>query len=139
MKGDLMEGYKKLCAFKPYFQSIKENEAKPRENSNFVVEYTDLFTTYSREMMNFAKIFYEAEIIDYHYNETLAVKTIDTMEAMLEIIPTADEELIRAILTKLIREERFSSGVWIQYMERGLFLATIIRLEELIAESEVIK
>lgn len=43
----------------------------------------------------------------------------------------ADEHLLKAIVTQLIRAERFMSGAWIGYVEEGTFLRMLRRLEEL--------
>jgi hypothetical protein len=44
---------------------------------------------------------------------------------------TADFETVMVILTKLVRVERFSEGVWASGVESGLFLAILQRLQAL--------
>lgn len=46
-------------------------------------------------------------------------------------VPTANFELLRAILTFYVRSERFSDGSWASSAKKGVFLRILYRLKEL--------
>jgi hypothetical protein len=46
-------------------------------------------------------------------------------------VEQGDYELLRAVLTYLIRQERFRSGVWATAIDERLFLTILKRLEDM--------
>ncbi|WP_368652758.1 DUF6508 domain-containing protein [Ornithinibacillus sp. 4-3] len=127
-----MGQYQKLCSYLDYFEErTKEKDVEDIEQLSYVRESTPYYISYSREMMNFAKACYEVEFIDFSYTHTLEAHQIHSVEGMEEKVEVADEPLLKAILTKIIREERFVAGAWIAYMKKNLFLKVLLRLKQL--------
>ncbi|WP_404451829.1 DUF6508 domain-containing protein [Virgibacillus necropolis] len=114
-----MTNYQKLYSYLP-------GGEKP-----FVCEQNLLYTEYAQEMGEFAECFYEAGFVDKAYTDTLEEYGITDFNEIDRKISTADERLIKAILTKMIRDERFTSGAWISYAKKGLFEKVLRRIGEL--------
>ncbi|WP_233193492.1 MULTISPECIES: DUF6508 domain-containing protein [Sporosarcina] len=49
---------------------------------------------------------------------------------MAEAIPTADMEVLKALLTRMVREERFAAGALAQYASNGMVADVLCRLKE---------
>lgn len=132
-----MKKYEKVYSYLDYFESISK---QPFESADiklpFVKELNPHYVTYTREMINFAKTVYEVDLIDYTYTETLKEYEIGDIDDMEKHISSADERLTQAILTKMVRDERFSSGAWITYVEKGMFIKVLRRIGELYGYSE---
>lgn len=132
-----MKKYEKVYSYLDYFERLsKETLSSTEEKLPFVKEWNPQYVTYTREMINFAKSVYEGDLIDYTYTETLKEYKIEDIVDMEKHIPSADERLTKAILTKMIRDERFSSGAWITYIEKGMFIKILRRIGELYGYSK---
>ncbi|WP_430787244.1 DUF6508 domain-containing protein [Virgibacillus flavescens] len=127
-----MSGYHKLIAFLPYFEELSRDPKRIMEGDQpFVIEATPLYTNYSHEMEEFVECMYEVEYIDGDYKSTLEEYGVTDVDEMDCKISTANEQLVKAILTKMIRDERFTSGAWITYAKKGLFEKALRRMGEL--------
>ena len=87
-----------------------------------------MYTEYAKEMNDFAHCIYEVKYTDFDYVSTLKEYGVMEYEDLKEKVLTADEKLLKAIMTQLIRDERFNSGAWIAYEEDGLFEKALRRL-----------
>lgn len=120
-----------LIDFLPYFKK-RSKELQNHQLSPFVVEQSALATSYESEMETFIQYVYNNGYMDNRYRETLNLYGCNEKKSELEaLIKSADQRLLRAILTKMIRDERFISGAWIYYVEEGLFEEVIKRFSEL--------
>ena len=61
-------------------------------------------------------------------------EAVPDMRLIDEYIASADLELLKAILTGYIRQERFNEGLWEEAASQGVFLKILYRLRELIKE-----
>ncbi|ASN06368.1 DUF6508 domain-containing protein [Virgibacillus necropolis] len=115
-----MKDYQKLYAYLPYFEKLsRDNNGLTDGKNPFVSEQHLLYTEYAKEMVEFAECFYEVGFVDADYMETLDEYGITNADEMDCNIPTADERLTKAILTKMIRDERFTSDAWVSYVEKS--------------------
>jgi hypothetical protein len=69
--------------------------------------------------------------MDYNYHDTLASYGCTVDDELIEVIATANTELILAVLTAYIRGERFCDGLWASCVQNGVFAAILRRLKEL--------
>lgn len=130
----IRKGAEKLFAFIPYFETAtKENvcrwdgEKKPGESY-----YTGSYPIYDRTLKDFIKEFYETNLISYNYSDILDNRGLKNMDGINDVIESADIELLRAILTKYIGQERFCDGVWATAVRDRIFLGILNRLRELL-------
>lgn len=113
---------KELYSYLSFFEQAKTNDEM------LIVESTLLYTTYSSKVDTFFDHFYHSELIDYKYNRTLSAYGVSSDEEMAKAIPTANFELLKAIFTKVIREERFVSGAFIHYVKEDIVSSMLKRL-----------
>ncbi|WP_088008322.1 DUF6508 domain-containing protein [Indiicoccus explosivorum] len=121
-----MEDYRRLYAFLPYFEEIRYS----REQS-FFTEQEMTGTVYSAEMENFAESVYSSGFTDAEYAHTMHKYGVESEEDMKNRLAFADQALLKAIVTHMIRAERFISGAWITYEEKGMFVTALRRLGDL--------
>jgi hypothetical protein len=88
------------------------------------------YPVYSDDFLMFIDAFNKSGLSISNYQNELNRKvpgwrTID----ILKFIETANFELVRIILTKTIRVERFYDGAWDEAIKSGLFLSILRRLK----------
>lgn len=127
-----MEDYEQVYSFLPYFEELSNNRKNSTKNTKpFFIQQEMMYTQYSEEMERFAKSIYSSNLIDRDYSETLNEYGISDDQDMETNLDRADKKLLRAMLTKMLRTERFVSGAWISYEEKGMFLKALQRLGNL--------
>ena len=115
-----MMEYNKLLDFIPYF----ENENI--EYCNWVSGYPQ----YDDKFDKFIKSAYQTEILKSDYLEYLDEKGVN--DNLTTAIPTADLELLKAIFTYYIRQERFCDGAWASAIKEKVFLSILYRLRNIL-------
>ncbi|MDR2729184.1 MAG: helix-turn-helix transcriptional regulator, partial [Chitinispirillales bacterium] len=125
---------KKLCSFIPYFENIDPDKAcqwvsmKKSEDGVITLPYP----VYSDDFMKFVDAFYKSGLSVNNYQDELNRRVPDWQTKDIQkVIETADIELVRVVLTKLIRVERFSDGAWDNAIKSGLFLAILRKFKAL--------
>ena len=78
------------------------------------------YLTYDEQFHKFIDDFYETNLIHLHYLEVID-QHLDNTENIEELISTADLEILCAILTSFVRQERFITGLWKRALERKIF------------------
>lgn len=121
-----MKDYRKLYSFLPYFE-----EAASKGTEDLVKDGSLFYTEYSGKIDEFVDCFYEQDFMDTSYIETLNQHGIINEQTMAEKIPEADMELLKAIMTQMTREERFTTGAIAGYAKDGLVAQALIRLGEI--------
>jgi len=123
---------KKLCSFITYFENIDPDKAcrwvdmKKSEDGVITLPYP----VYSDDFMKFIDAFYESGLSVSNYQDELSRRVPDWQTIDIQkVIETAEFELVRIILTKLIRVERFHDGAWDNAIKSGLFLAILRKLK----------
>lgn len=124
----MMENRDELLAYLPYFEEQK------KKGGSVAKEHHLMHITYEKTMEDFVDDVHKVGFIDTDYHQTLEERGIKGIEAMENAIPVADEDLLKAMLTQLIRAERFTSGAWIGFAKDGTFLSVLRRLKEMDAE-----
>ncbi|MDW0108432.1 DUF6508 domain-containing protein [Sporosarcina aquimarina] len=118
-----MEQYRKLYSYLPYF------EKRADENLKTITEGSSLFhASYVEKINEFVSSFYDSGFVDSDYGGTLSTHGITSVEKIRGSIPTASADLLKAIMTQMIREERFSSGAIASYAENGFIEQALRRL-----------
>lgn len=131
-----MEDYQKIYSFLPYFKELSDvQESSNKETKSFYIRQDMMHTDYSEEMLQFNKSVYASNFIDKNYSRTLEEYGIKNEQEMEKCIVTADRKLLKAILTHMLRAERFVSGAWISYEHDGLFLKVLQRFGTLYSYS----
>jgi hypothetical protein len=121
-----------IQTFIDYF-SNEQNEFfkwnKPGESRSGVVQLG--FIQYDDGVQQFINDLYEADMLDPQYFDHLE-KYKSKIDAPADLIPTADLELLKSILTFYVRGEKYSDGVWASAIDEGVFLAILQRLEDIV-------
>lgn len=109
---------KKLLSYIPYFESARDVEYPARDE----------------ELLEFADTFYKTNLISYNYLVVLRSYNLHTMDQIESAIETADLELLKAILTGYIRQDRFIWGLWEYAVREKVFLRILNRFNEILQE-----
>lgn len=122
----------KLDKYIDYFSNEQMEFFKwnnPEETKTGVVQLG--FVQYEEGVQNFINDLYEVDMLDPQYFEHLEMyKT--KIDAPADLIPTADFDLLKSILTFYVRGEKYSDGVWTNAIDEGVFLAILKRLQEFV-------
>jgi hypothetical protein len=88
------------------------------------------YPSYDEGVSRFIDDFYKSDLIDGGYLESLE-RYGTKASTPAELIVTADIDLLKAILTYYVRQERFCDGAWAEAIEEKVFLKILLRLKEL--------
>ena len=129
-----MSDVEKLCAFIPYFENVDLDKVCQwgggEKDEEGVIQMP--YPKYDDEFNQFIETFDETKLQCFDYTNQLEQRVPDWQSINIcEVIRTADFNLVRTILTKAIRAERFCDGAWANSIESGLFLEILRRLKEL--------
>jgi hypothetical protein len=114
-----------------YFENDKNQfytwtQAKESENGVIQLGYP----AYEERFMAFVKDVSESGLLSKHYLDILK-KRISKDAKLKDFIDIADEELLYAIFTYYIRQERFCDGLWAKAIKEKVFLKILLRLQML--------
>lgn len=122
----------KLCAYIPYFETATKESVchwgggeKLEEN-----HYTMTYPVYENSFQEFIQKVYRSNLMSINYLDITKSIAIENTEQMISAIDTADFELIKAILTGYVRQERFCDGLWASAVGDKVFLKILKRLQE---------
>lgn len=88
-------------------------------------------------MSAFARSVDASGLVYKDYLNTLKAYGIENEDEMMLRVVAVEEELLKAILTYLMRAERFVSCARAAYEEQGFFLKALDRLEKLSEERQI--
>jgi hypothetical protein len=122
-----LTNFKKILSYIPYFED---------ENIEFCTYVTPEqgalgYYQYDKKLTEFIDELYRTDLLVGDYLERL--EEVETEDFKL-IIPSANLELLKAILTFFVRAERFSEGTWRTAAYNKIFLDILIRFKELTKE-----
>lgn len=120
-----MGKYDKLLTYISYFEQADKNAGKwifPASGSPY--------TEYDPQFNNFIKDVYQSDILDTKYLEHLA-PYMKANQDIRTLIQTADLDLLIAIFTYFIRQDRFCEGLWIGAIVDKVFLSALTRMRDL--------
>lgn len=114
---------RELYSYLPYFGKMTGEDTK-----KFIEDSSLFHASYAEEINAFVSCFFESGFRDTDYKNTLSAHGVTSAEKMWEQIHTADVDLLKAIMTQMIREERFSTGAIASYAKDGFFERALRRL-----------
>lgn len=114
-----MEDYQELFAYIPYFE---------KEDTEFC-NWDSGYPVYGEKLSEFIKTAYETDLLRTDYLEYIEERIKD--HDIPTAIPSADLELLKAILTYYVRQERFNDGLWARAARDKVFLGILYRLRDL--------
>ncbi len=127
-------GIEKLCAYIPYFETATADSVTKwdsgggdSDNKTYTLTYPD----YDKTLLKFIDDFYKSKLLDQGYLGFIEERGLKGPEQLIGAIDNADFELLRAILTMYVRQERFIDGLWAGAVEDKVFLKILKRLQEL--------
>jgi hypothetical protein len=88
------------------------------------------YPRYDEGVSRFIDDLYKSDLIDGGYLESLE-RYGTKASTPAELIVTADIDLLKAVLTYYVRQERFCDGAWVEAIEEKVFLKILLRLKEL--------
>jgi hypothetical protein len=118
---------KKILSYIPYF------EDKNIEFCTYVTPELGAlgYYQYDKKLTEFINELYKTDLLVGDYLQRL--EEVESEDFKL-IIPSANLELLKAILTFFVRAERFSEGTWRTAAYNKIFLDILIRFKELTKE-----
>jgi hypothetical protein len=127
-----MSNYEKLFGFITYFENVKMEEVCHLEgddkDEDGVIRMP--FHVYDKRLEDFIQEVYETDLINHNYLEVLE-KHFPKRCNIAYFIDGADFELLTAILTFYIRQERFIDGLWGTAIQQKVFYKALLRLKQL--------
>ncbi|MGD9676992.1 MAG: ADP-ribosylglycohydrolase family protein [Vulcanibacillus sp.] len=114
-------GIDKLCSYIPYFETATVGEK----------QYNMPYPDYDRTLVQFIDDVYKTTLMTNNYLDIIKSRGINGEREMSAAIDTADLELVQAILTGYVRQERFCDGLWASAVEDKVFLKILKRLQQL--------
>ena len=90
------------------------------------------YPIYDGTLEEFIREFYKTNLISYDYLGIIDSKGIKGTREINGAIDGADMELLKAILTGYVRQERFCDGLWQDAVEDKVFLKILNRFNELL-------
>ncbi|MVP00982.1 DUF6508 domain-containing protein [Paenibacillus lutrae] len=124
--------YSQLFEFIRYFEdeSVQFCKWQPGKELKDGV-YSMPYCIYDERLHTFIGAVNDSGIMLPNYLSVLG-GTIGTSHEALRIIEgTHDLEMLQAILTYYVRQERFCDGTWAQAAENKIFLSILLKLKEL--------
>ena len=103
----------KLCSYIPYFETAtKESVCKWGGGEKLSEKhFTMAYPEYEDTLKEFVQEVYKTSImVDGDYDEIIHSYGIGSEKQIIKSIDAADFELIKAIITRYIRKERFCDG-----------------------------
>ena len=124
----------KLCSYIPYFETATRESVCHYEGGEKLGEkqFTMAYPVYDETLNEFIQEVYKTNIMCNNYDEVIHSRGLDNEEEIKSSIDAADIELIKAILTGYVRQERFCDGLWASAVEDKTFLKILQRLRQLI-------
>lgn len=125
--------YERLIKHRAYLERASREgvcswkESRKDERGAFIVPYP----VYDKEFMDFINDFYCSGLKSQDYVTIVSSRT-DSLADIENHIVGADLELLGAIFTTLVRQERFDDGIWEIAVKEGLFLIILDRLGKLL-------
>ena len=124
---------KRLFRFIAYFDKCPKQEwsGGPTKGEDGVLRGS-FFCNHSKELQRFLDVFYKHdELSDKDYFGTLKRHGIEDEESRVKAIPSANVELLLAMLTFYIRGDRFSEGFLDCAIQEGVIVGILKRLREI--------
>jgi len=129
----MKEAIDKLCSYIPYFEDAHKDKIcqwvggeKTGDNT-----YTAAYPKYDQTLLDFIDEVYSSNLMHHEYLDVINSKGLNGTREMSDAIDTADLELLTAILTGYVRQERFYDGLWADAVEDKTFLKILRRLQQL--------
>jgi hypothetical protein len=123
-----LTNYKKILSYLSYFENGKMEFGAWTTPEQGVMGYYN----YDKKLKDFFQELYKTDLLAGDY--LLRLEEAES-EDYGSIIPSANLELLKAILTFYVRGERFSEGMWRTAAKNKLFYHILLRLRELDKES----
>ena len=127
-KGKPLPKYEVLFPFIEYFEKCPKQEWSGGSNKDGVLTWP--YCNFSEELSQFLEVFYESDLPDTNYMGTLELYGVEGGKCA-EAIPSANVELLLAILTFYIRGDRFCEGLLDSAIQKGIIADILKRLQEL--------
>jgi len=125
-----MHQYDKVLSYIDYFSTAGE-KAGTWVSKPHVFPYVN----YSPEMISFIDEVYKTDLIDIEYLSYLE-NHIPKESNLSDYIENADFQLLRAIITYYVRQERFQEGLWLGAVQDGILGKILLRMADSFAESK---
>ncbi|HQD93049.1 MAG TPA: DUF6508 domain-containing protein, partial [Bacilli bacterium] len=90
------------------------------------------YPIYDDTLVEFIEEFYKTNLISYRYLDVIESRGLKSKNEINNAIDYADIELVKAILTGYVRQERFCDGIWVDAAEDKVFLKILKRFSELL-------
>ncbi|CAM3148438.1 DUF6508 domain-containing protein [Streptobacillus ratti] len=120
----------KILEYKPYFDKKEIVRWLPTNNR----KTPEFFADYGQEVNDLIRLINNPYFIDFKYTDTIRRLKIHSFK---EAIPTANILGIRAMLTSIIRRERFGVGTISRAIADGLISALLERYQEILNDRNI--
>ena len=128
-----MSKYQNLFEYISYFENISADEVchwgggSRQDDEAITVPYP----IYDKRLRNFIDEVCKSDLIDFNYIKTLENNGLSISNKLTGFIDSCDLELLKAILTCYVRQERFCDGLWALAVKDNVFYKLLVRLNEL--------
>lgn len=129
-----MRKYQRLLDAITYFESDGNEyctwKTPGSDNPN---EIAQAYPVYDKRLEHFIRATDESGLMRTDYLDAARVIDFDNIVSTIE---RADFQMLRALLTYFVRQERYCEGLWDKAAREGIFLAMLYRLRQLMITGE---
>ena len=119
-KSLLRECILEITQFIPYLKRMR---------GQTVCNYRNGYPVYDQSLLEFVDAVERSNLMVHDYLRIISEYGINHFDEIADRLKEANIELTLAILTGLVRQERFGEGLWKEAVEKELFLSALVRLE----------
>lgn len=133
--GDIVvdKNYKKLFEYISYFDDgniefCKWQSSEKNENGVYNISYP----IYDERLQEFIQVVYDSGLLINDYMSLLKNKFGTNNDVIHVINNTEDIDILRAVLTHFVRQERFHDGLWGRACEDKTFLNILLKMQKIL-------
>lgn len=127
----LVNNYEKLFGYIKYFENDNVDfyrwQSSKREDGVITMSYP----VYDKKLREFIQDVYESGIMLNDYQSLIRSDISTGDEAIMLINNTDNPDMLRALLTYFVRQERFSEGSWAEAANKRIFLSILLKLKSM--------
>ncbi len=123
-----------LFTYIPYFENSSVEDVcqwgggEQRDDGVITMPYP----IYDKRLTDFIQAVYGTDLMDKNYTGTLEKHNLPMSDHLADFIDEANIDLVKAILTCYVRQERFCDGLWATAIKDKVFYKILMRLKHLL-------
>lgn len=134
---DKTEAVKRLVNYRPFFEKIKpEDVCRWEKDEATEGSAPSVYPVYAEDLLIPLEVAYDGDLLLPNYPGIIANAAGGETELadIVERLDKASYELVMAVFTCIVRQERFMPGLWEEAVRERWFYQILGRLQEMLEE-----